>query len=273
MAGISIEKLHLEVTRNCTLECLHCFRGEREIENMAISTIQKVLKNVHHIDFLLLTGGEPFLAVEQLEKVVEMIRTNGIKVDEVSIITNGTVLSPRIIKVLDFFDSNSRLYLTISKDKFHTMELEKKGLCEVRDKNVSVLKEMFGVYEYLPNRLPKLIQRVGRAVNLTDEELSEINDMGDVQTKYTLGDDKDVDKARRRYPKPVFDGKRIRNCLSIAVNGNIVPSYCSFIEEDSLAYARFNRFRSYPEMVSAIDTADDSLAKIKVKEDKRKTSK
>ena len=267
MGKIGIEKLHLEVTRDCTLECMHCFRGNREHNYMDVSIIQKLLKNVDHINFLLLTGGEPLLAINQLEKVIEMIKTNGIKVDSISIITNGTVLSPRVIRTLKFFDSNSRLYLTVSKDKFHTMELENKGLSDVRDENVSFLKSLFGIYEYLPNRLPNLIQKVGRAVNLTDEELREINYSGDVQTKYVLGDEKDIEKSRSKYEKPIFDGRCIRGCLSIAVDGSIVPAYCSFNEEDEMCYVRYNRFKSYPEMVSSIGQSEDG--KVKVKSDNK----
>ena len=265
MGKIRVEKLHLEITRDCTLECMHCFRGNREYSYMDVSIIQKLLKNVNHINFLLLTGGEPFLAIEQLEKVIEIIKTNSIKVDEISVITNGTVLSPRVIKALKFFDSNSRLYLTISKDKFHTLELENKGLFGVRDENVEVLKKLFGIYEYLPNRLPNLIQKVGRAVNLTNEDLREINYSGDVQTKYVLGDEKDIEKARDKYKVPTFDGKCIKGCLSIAVDGSIVPTYCSFSEEDENSFVKYNRFKSYPEMVSSIGQGENGSVKVKKK--------
>ena len=43
---MKLEKLYLEVTRMCTLECEHCLRGDRENKYMSTKTIENILKDV-----------------------------------------------------------------------------------------------------------------------------------------------------------------------------------------------------------------------------------
>ena len=55
--NMHLENLFLEVTRNCTLECEHCLRGDRQRVNMDNSVLESVFKDVKKVDRLLLTGG------------------------------------------------------------------------------------------------------------------------------------------------------------------------------------------------------------------------
>lgn len=253
MSRLCIDNLYLEVTRNCTLECAHCFRGEREDKYISSEVIDKVFNNVGHIRFLLLSGGEPLLAIEQLEMIVAIIRDRNIKVDRINVVTNGTLLSPRILNVLKRLSDVSDLLIAISEDKFHMLELQEKGLLETRDKNIDAFKSAFKVIEYKQNRRPHLIQKMGRANDLTPEFLSQVNMMGDVQTKYILGDEFDLEIARGEYEAPYVKGNRIANYLYIDVNGNIVPVYCSFKEEDENVYSAYNSSESLIGMVDSIN--------------------
>ena len=132
-----IENLYLEITRNCTLQCKHCYKGERRPINMPLDIIDKVFNEVGEIEYLLLTGGEVLMCENELERVLFNIRNNGIKVNYISIITNGTVLNLNIIKILKELSLYTNLQIYISADKFHMMEIERAGLMEKRIRNVA----------------------------------------------------------------------------------------------------------------------------------------
>ena len=93
---MNIENLDLEITRRCTLNCEHCFRGDPQNINMSIESLVNIFSSVNKIETLLITGGEPFIAVNELEKMIELIVNNNVKIREIRIVSNGTVLSSRV---------------------------------------------------------------------------------------------------------------------------------------------------------------------------------
>ena len=97
---MNIENLDLEITRRCTLNCEHCFRGDSQNINMSIESLVNIFSSVNKIETLLITGGEPFIAVNELEKMIELIVNNNVKIREIRIVSNGTVLSSRVLKII-----------------------------------------------------------------------------------------------------------------------------------------------------------------------------
>ena len=95
-----VEKLNLEITRRCTLECEHCFRATSEKLNISKETLKNIFNNIKKIDTLIITGGEPLIAVNELEGMINLIKQYNIKIEHISIVTNGTILSSRILKIL-----------------------------------------------------------------------------------------------------------------------------------------------------------------------------
>ena len=237
MEKLDVKNLYLEITRDCTLECIHCYRGEKEDKYLSLDVIDKVFSGVEKIHKLLITGGEPFLALEQLKRIAYNIQKYDIKIDRITIVTNGTVLSKEIINLISYFSNVSYVELDISSDKFHEIELERLGILKRKQKNVAILSELFSVDELIPTRYPKVIHKLGRAINLTDEDLHYINNLGDVQTKYVLSFDEELEKMRAKYRELSFDGSSVDGYLYIDVNGNIVPAYASFKEEDENVYS------------------------------------
>ena len=159
-----ILNLYLGITRLCTLECEHCLRGDRRNENMSLETIANVFKDVKEIDTLLLTGGEPLLAIKQIKEVLKQIRENNIKVHKTFIITNCTFLNEEIIKLLKEFSDISKLELALSYDVFHYVELKRLKLLKDYIENTSKYAESVyydGYYE-IHNKL----FREGNAINL-----------------------------------------------------------------------------------------------------------
>lgn len=80
--------------------------------------------------------------------MINFIKENNVEIRQINLVTNGTVLGSRILKILKDLSSLSKLNLSISFDIFHLLELEKKNLKYKRDENVKVMKELFGAKEY-----------------------------------------------------------------------------------------------------------------------------
>lgn len=235
-----IETLHLGITRNCTLYCEHCFRGEKEIVNMSTETLENLFENVSQVNFLLLTGGEPFIAINQLEKLVELIKKNKILIGEIRIITNGTVMSARLLKVLKDLSETTKLSIKVSVDIFHYLELKRLNLLELRNKNLAILKEYFGATEYsdenqkayereLNFRQP--FQRIvssGRAKKLSQKRLNKINKL--VPIKYVKNSNYETLNNFGKFVE--LSNDVINGTLTIDVNGNIVNYGSEYQIED-----------------------------------------
>ena len=213
---------------------------------MPINIINKVLENVSEIDVLLLTGGEIFLCPEQLKCVVDNIKNNHIKINYISIITNGTVLNSNIIQILKELSLLSNMQIYISSDKFHISEIENKGLLETRNKNVSLLKELFNAKEWYYYKGEEYgIDRVGNAETLTQDDLDNINNWGNVKTNYYLKDDYSTKVKRLQHPSPYIVDNNIFRFFYIDAKGNIAPVYYSYQEQDKLAYGSINNDLSF----------------------------
>ena len=231
---MKLEKLYLEVTRMCTLECEHCLRGDRENKYMSTKTIENILKDVKKIDKLLITGGEPLLAIRQIEAIIRIIKEKNIQVGMILIITNGTILNADVLKILKELSIISNLKLLISYDIFHYIELNRLGLLEKRNENTKVFKELFnaeayGDYEEKSEYNKKRIEPKGRALRLSQERLDEINKMSD--KKYVLSEVYSIDLTGVQLYYNSLD-KEVDGVICVDVNGNIVPTSRSFEDGD-----------------------------------------
>ena len=184
MERLNVRLMLLELTRQCNLECRHCFRGESENKYMSVDLIEKVFKNIARVNSILLTGGEPFLAKDQLKKISDILKQDKMNVGDCIIVTNGTILTDEILRILSIINDKANLEIRISNDKFHILELENKGLKEIKEKNVELLKNCFNVSEDFQYDKVYVIDKVGRAKSLTQEDLDYINNIGDTNIKY-----------------------------------------------------------------------------------------
>ena len=227
---MNIENLDLEITRRCTLNCEHCFRGDSQNINMSIESLVNIFSSVNKIETLLITGGEPFIAVNELEKMIELIVNNNVKIREIRIVTNGTVLSSRVLKILKDLSSISNLVLKISYDIFHQLELEKRNLKQKRDKNVEFLKENFGAeecgFENIKSTYEIGLQPLGRVKKLNIERLNEIN-------SYTINKYKIMSFVTWQKSHCILENNQVYGDLYIDVNGNVVNYGVSFEDEDN----------------------------------------
>lgn len=231
---MKVENLYLELTRMCTLECEHCLRGDRRNEYMSFETINNVFKDISEIDAMLLTGGEPLLAIEQINKIIKIIKTNNIKVNRINLGTNGTVFNENILNVLKELSSIGYLDLKLSNDMFHYLEFCRLGLLEKREDNFEILKEELGAKNYADYRYASKIRKeviypCGKAANLTDKRLDEINIKG--KTNYVINP---YYVVTYNLDYDATDNK-VFGAVNVDVNGNVVPFPNSFDSEDYYA--------------------------------------
>ena len=76
-----IQNLALNITDNCNLECSHCLRGKSCNNNMSDDVIEATLSQVKGIGNLSINGGEPTLAIGQIEKIIDYILKNNILIE------------------------------------------------------------------------------------------------------------------------------------------------------------------------------------------------
>lgn len=224
-----IQELHLEITRNCTLCCEHCLRGEKECKMMKKETIDSIFKDVTGVYNLLLTGGEPLIAVNELEYLIEVLKKKKISIGKITLVTNGTIMSAKVLRILKELCSITYCRIDVSYDIFHMLELERLGLLELRNKNFRILNELFGSENYglEYEKGVSYLSCVGRAETLSAERLLEINDL--IDGEYILR------PGLRTMNQPKFfkKGESIFGYVPVDVNGNIVSYGQSFVEEDS----------------------------------------
>lgn len=229
-----VENLHLQLTRNCTLECEHCLRGDRERVNMSPAVLDEIFKDVKKVGILLLTGGEPLIAIQTLEHLAELLKLKQVKASKILLITNGTILSDRVLRVLHELQENSYLVLKLSTDIFHNLELEKRGMLELRERNLRILSEnnFYNFSEYGKDEVshwPSALTNKGRTKNLTPERLEEINAIA--KQKHIINT-----YYEEQHPETYIDNGRVIGNITINVYGNVVSYGQSFEEEDREAY-------------------------------------
>lgn len=128
---ISFWQLSVEITRRCNLKCKHCFRGDEQDITLSCEAIDALLDQTEMIHDLFFTGGEPFLALDQIAYFFDGIRRRNIKLLRVSLVTNGTIINRKVldtfIPMTDYIiacraeteKNETPIFINVSIDKFH----------------------------------------------------------------------------------------------------------------------------------------------------------
>lgn len=127
---------------------------------------------IHNLD---ICGGEPILALKQIEKIFSYIIENKILVNMVTLTINGTIYSMEFLKLLDYIEdyinykslSQALSTFTISYDKFHYSEVERLGIVKEYLENI----ERYSKSKYYYG-LQKLHEKLFREVNAENLDLS-----------------------------------------------------------------------------------------------------
>jgi organic radical activating enzyme len=239
---MKVERLYLEVTRKCTLKCEHCLKGDQENKDMSFETIENALKDVTEIDQLFFEGGEPLLAIDQILETIQLIKTKGIKVHNIRIISNGTVLNRKVVNALAKLSSVAPLSLSLSSDVFHAVELARLDLLKNWFKNNETFQEKFGSdilqWSDADDSCLRIgednficILETGRAKSLTKQRIRELNGFLNEHFHIVVFDPRIVyrDKIVPSYQP---DTNEVLGDIYVDVNGNVVPWNMSYAEED-----------------------------------------
>lgn len=234
-----IDKLYLEITRNCTLNCEHCLKGDKEYKNMSKETLNNIFKDISEVNTLLLTGGEPLLNIDLIDELVNIINRDNKNIRTIGIVTNGTVLSNRHIDVLRRLKKSCNHFIfNLSSDVFHRLEWDRLDIKDRIDHNYEVYRDTVGIEKWLENdRFNNIIVfKKGRARNISSQRIDELKKKHYITLKLREDDEEN---------KLSYDRDNIYGKICIDVNGNIVDFNETYDEEDICSNGDFN-VNNYP---------------------------
>lgn len=133
MRKITWDWISIELTRKCQLKCRHCFRGKAQDKTISLETLDNWLKHTEIIGMLHFTGGEPTIAIEQMEFIADKLREYGIPLFRLQLVTNGYEKSERFVEVIKKFSEiikisnmyeenfkvNRNITICVSCDRYH----------------------------------------------------------------------------------------------------------------------------------------------------------
>jgi len=120
--------LVIELTRRCNKACRHCLRGDAQNLTISKEIIDKLFLDTKDCLQMYVAGGEPLLEPEILEYLIDRAAHDW-NVHLIEITTNGSILNPYIVKILEEFcrtpfpsatNKVREAHLTISHDDYHT---------------------------------------------------------------------------------------------------------------------------------------------------------
>ena len=119
-------------------------------------------------------------------------------------------------------------------DIFHNLELEKRNMLELREKNLKLLSQagFYNFSEYGKDEKanwPSALTNKGRTRTLTPERLAEINSIA--KTKHIINE-----YYEEKHPNTRITNNKVEGNITVNVYGNIVSYGQSFEEEDKEAY-------------------------------------
>ena len=147
MTKVSIQNLGMIITNDCNLNCDHCMRGEKCHKKMSNEVIKHTFKDVVAVSNLCICGGEPLLALDVLENIFNYIIENKILVEQITLVTNGTIYSEEFIRMYNEMNNyisyfkNKGCSFSISYDEYHMKEIERLHLEQQYIENYKKYKE------------------------------------------------------------------------------------------------------------------------------------
>lgn len=96
---LRFREIMFEITRRCNLQCAHCFRGDAQNMDISEEVIDKTLDQISCSVFAI-TGGEPFMAPDKLEYLVDGIIKRRMLFSGFQLVVNGTIMDERAVKSL-----------------------------------------------------------------------------------------------------------------------------------------------------------------------------
>lgn len=126
--NLKVDDLIIEITRNCNLNCDHCLRGENQNINMSDEIIDNIFEKIDQFSSLTITGGEVFLNVSGINRIIHNIKKYNMDMNYFYIATNGTIFNYDILKCIyelyELSEYKDMSCVEISNSEFHDYEIE-----------------------------------------------------------------------------------------------------------------------------------------------------
>lgn len=169
------------VTSRCNLRCSHCFYLDElnKHDEMSHDEIVKVAKSLYPLDFIRMTGGEPFLRKDLPEVVNAFYTYAGVK--RMGMISNGTRPEWAERAVRRTFELNPDLALDvgISVDGLEPVHDEIRGLKGSYSTAKQTAQTLVGLKDEFPGLLTSLVLTVtSKNENQLDEFYDEVSSWG-----------------------------------------------------------------------------------------------
>ncbi len=242
--------LAIEITRRCNMNCKFCGKGKSQNMDISKNIIDKTLDEMSgvYIESLRISGGEPFLAPELIEYLIEQIISKHIFINHVCIFTNGyhrnLELIPSFINLLEYLRSIERdirlisrwadsttqkIYEGTNHSKFdiiisdngrdvdkHEIDKTLEFFKQINDEDISVVKQSdtfksFGQITLEGNAKSNYRELIGDSVSLMDIRILDNN--------YCF-----IARSANLSSEPFLkDMTFVNKTLSISANGNVFP--------------------------------------------------
>lgn len=97
----------IDITKNCNLDCIYCFRKRERHDTITSEQLQKILESIyyfcknHGVENICIQmwGGEPLIAFDKIEQVYQFFSNCSVKC-RIDIETNGTLITDEIAEKL-----------------------------------------------------------------------------------------------------------------------------------------------------------------------------
>lgn len=210
---MNVYNMVFEVTRKCNLRCSHCMRGPAQRLNMSREVIFNALYHVNSIGCLTFTGGEPALAVDVIEEIIQNIIWKKVNVNCFYVITNGKNSRNRIrllealFKLYGICDVPDGCSLVLSDDEYHRWQ---RGTANKKYLDGYMVEE-FGERYWKEVPFFNGCHTEGYMTNVINEGYAEINGIG-------TSDKKPQPKWEIYYDDSIYVSE---HDVVISANGNV----------------------------------------------------
>lgn len=189
--GLSFpEKMEIELTRECNLKCIHCWNNSsRNAQELPFYLIEREINNAPDTLHIKLTGGEPLL-YSSFKNLVDLCKEKGHLVE---IVSNGTQITPEVVKYLNNKISKINISLHGTNPKIHEKITRIPGSYNQTIRSIELMKE--------------------QGVNLTINYTVMKENMGDIKDIMHLTKSLGVQGLRLNVLRDCGRGKRLEKIL------------------------------------------------------------
>lgn len=280
----------LAPTMDCCFNCHYCFEKFKTPDYMSEAIMDSIVMYLNHLEpkpQLRITwfGGEPLMALPQMEMLYDKISTSYQKPKHSDIITTGFHLTPHAIEVLQKIgiesmqitldglkDTHNRIKTTCNCDDVFETVMNNVDLL-LKNTNIHLIfrvnltrqnaHEFTCLYKYLTARFKPYLHKLGICpafvmdrgdCNLSDDDIKNIFTQDeDALFALDLYNKEGIATQYTQYPSRFFNECAIRNIMSIAFDPQGYAYKCwEVIGNRRHAFARLNHqglFEEYNEVI------------------------